>query len=133
MHDLDAIRQALARCHALRYIPEAPDDRWQTPDETLRAGGGDCEDHALLCLATIHALVDPPPPTLRMVVGDVPGGRHAWVEVERGRRILWCDPTPGAPDAIEAPGWWSTRTPLYAYPYDGQVLGKGLAYVRRDD
>lgn len=44
----------------LEYLPEEEDyaipegyrghaDWWQTPDETLRKGGGDCEDLAMLC------------------------------------------------------------------------------------
>lgn len=36
----------------LHYIKDAPDDNWAAPEETIKKGGGDCED-----LSFLHAAV----------------------------------------------------------------------------
>jgi hypothetical protein len=51
-------------------------DHWQTPDETLARGAGDCEDFAILWLAL--GLQHFRPERMRMVIGSAPGeGHHA--------------------------------------------------------
>ena len=65
----------------LRYLSDPPDiDVWRSPAQTLRDGGGDCEDLSILAASTLAALNTP----VDVVVGNVWTGqrwsRHAWVE-----------------------------------------------------
>ncbi len=39
--------------HNIRYIADQNGDYWSTPEETIRRGGGDCEDLAFLSAAVL--------------------------------------------------------------------------------
>jgi transglutaminase-like putative cysteine protease len=64
----------------LTYFADALDpfgrDEWCSPSETLRRGGGDCDDHAVLALSLLRADGTP----AWIVVGTWFGEGHAWVE-----------------------------------------------------
>ena len=77
----------------VRYVSDEPGDHWQTPEETLRRGEGDCEDQALL----LHRLLREDGLDCMVVFGilDVEDAKtgHAWVECEmHGERYI-LDPT----------------------------------------
>jgi transglutaminase-like putative cysteine protease len=66
----------------VRYIRRDPDERWQTPTETLRRGGGDCEDLAIWRAAELRARGEP----ARVIVyRSAPGVLHAVVRRASGR------------------------------------------------
>lgn len=52
-------------------------DLWRSPANTLANGGGDCEDLAILGASALMAFRVS---DVWIVVGDVPAGRHAWIE-----------------------------------------------------
>jgi transglutaminase-like putative cysteine protease len=61
----------------LRYLADGSGrDVWQSPSETLRRGGGDCEDLALLALSFLENQKIP----AVLVTGTYNGFGHAWVE-----------------------------------------------------
>lgn len=65
----------------LRYISDPPDcDRWGRPSHTLKRGGGDCDDLAILGASLFRAMNVP----MAVVVGRLCDRRgcegHAWVE-----------------------------------------------------
>lgn len=73
----------------------AGEDHWQSPEETIRLGTGDCEDKALLLwyvLRHVRGVKD-----VRLVVGQthvvLHHAHHAWVEVGKGMGTLVMDPT----------------------------------------
>jgi len=43
----------------VRYMRHDPNERWQTPIETLRRGGGDCEDLAMWRAAELRLAGEP--------------------------------------------------------------------------
>jgi transglutaminase-like putative cysteine protease len=60
----------------VRYIRRDPGERWQTPTETMRRGGGDCEDLATWRAAELRARGEP----ARVIVyRSAPGVLHAVV------------------------------------------------------
>ena len=131
MQAREALRAAMAECHAFQYRPDGANDYWQTPQETAARGHGDCEDLAVFCIS--RAFTRCPTAAWRLVIGDVPAGRHAWVEVQEGETVLWGDPAPGYGQPIEEPQWWAWRTPLWAYRFDGErFLDKAQYAPRRD-
>lgn len=76
------LRACLA-CGSLRYIPDPKScDRWGRPHETLRRGGGDCDDLAIFAASMCRAMGV----SMAVVVGTHCSGRacdgHAWVEGE---------------------------------------------------
>ena len=63
----------------ITYFPDFGGDYWQTPEETLRLGTGDCEDYVFL-----KASLTGYPQRLHIV--QAPNSLHAILEVEvRGR------------------------------------------------
>jgi len=72
--------------------------------EVLRAGKGDCTEHALLFLALAHAAGIPARGVHGLVYAQYGDGVpalywHAWVEVKSGREWIALDPTFGQPVA----------------------------------
>ena len=60
----------------VRYMRNDPQERWQLPSETLRRGGGDCEDLAAWRAAELRIAGEP----ARVVVTrSAPGVLHAVV------------------------------------------------------
>ena len=77
----------------IRYAPDEGGDYWQTPEETIRLGQGDCEDQAFY----LHRLLAGEGIASRVVFGlrVVTDGEtgHAWVECEMHGRTYVLDPT----------------------------------------
>lgn len=47
----EPLEVAWPKSAALKYIPDTnPDDQWKSPHETIKDGGGDCEDIAVVLL-----------------------------------------------------------------------------------
>jgi type II secretory pathway pseudopilin PulG len=66
----------------VRYIRRDPGERWQTPTETKRRGGGDCEDLATWRAAELRLHGEP----ARVIVyRSAPGVLHAVVRRGDGR------------------------------------------------
>lgn len=78
----------------IKYVPDqevwSMPDKWQTAEETLARGTGDCEDmHVLSYVLNYLAGV----PTNRMLLfcGDVAGGGHCWLGYKSQEYPLnWC-------------------------------------------
>jgi len=78
----------------IRYQPESPSgqgDYWQTPEETLSRGSGDCEDLSLLFMFLCRRLLAVEPRLL--VVADHLQSAHNHTIVAVGD--AWYDPTEG--------------------------------------
>jgi len=77
----------------LRYAADEGGDYWQSPEETLRRGRGDCEDLALY----LHRLLKDRGIDSIVVFGvqDVTDARtgHAWVECRMYDKLYVLDPT----------------------------------------
>ena len=71
-------------------------DRWCAPAETLRRGGGDCDDFAILGVSLLRALGVP----AFVIVGRTCDGSgcawHAWVEGRDRRGRFHLEATSGA-------------------------------------
>jgi transglutaminase-like putative cysteine protease len=66
----------------VRYIRRDPGERWQTPTETMRRGGGDCEDLSIWRAAELRAIGEP----ARVIVyRSAPRVLHAVVRRGDGR------------------------------------------------
>lgn len=74
----------------LKYIPETV-DHWKLPSETIRDGGGDCEDLSIAWLASLETAK---PEELCLVVGSTSNGWHACGRWTPGNTLprLWYDP-----------------------------------------
>lgn len=69
--------QARLQAGILSYLPDpATRDIWQSPAQTLKRGGGDCEDLALLLLSVLeHQQIE-----AVLSIGTFYGRGHAWIE-----------------------------------------------------
>lgn len=108
---------AICRESRLRFQYRMREGRdWQPWRVTEERGEGCCRDFAWWA---IHRLmVAHPSCGFQLLIGDVRGGRHAWVGlVEPDGSHWWGDPTPGHDYPIAPPSSW-VRVPLYAYPCD---------------
>lgn len=112
---------------SFRYIPDASNDYWQSPDETDARKAGDCEDKAIWLFAR---LINSGRQQVRLVVGQmrqVDSSLHVWVTCEDSNGTVYLlDPSAQkkvwkASDF--AADWYR---PLYAY--DGT---KGYSYRSR--
>jgi transglutaminase-like putative cysteine protease len=78
---------------AVEYAPDDPGDHWQTPEETVRRGRGDCEDLAFY----LHHLLRRQGMDSMVVFGiqDVTAAEtgHAWVECRMYGETYVLDPT----------------------------------------
>ena len=82
LHVLDAFPYSDIPIFGPSYrVSRSGDEFWQYPCETLDWGWGDCEDTAIaLCaLLRVYGFA---PERVWVVVGTIPGGRHAWVELD---------------------------------------------------
>ena len=87
---LDSAMQQAAR---IRYVDDVGGDYWQSPDETIARGAGDCEDqafylHHLLGLKGLQAEVVFGIENLKHVESG-----HVWVEYPADGEIYVLDPT----------------------------------------
>ena len=90
------------------YLSDTIHDRndyWQSPDQTYEWGRGDCEDYALLVMYQIRQDLGGWP---ALVIGDVPSGRHGWIEYE-GRQY---EPQTGV-DVTNSPNYVLDKTVEY--------------------
>lgn len=96
MYTPQGIAEYFRRQFATRYFRFVDDpawcDRWSTPRRTLRTGTGDCDDLAILALAMlryidVHSYI---------VVGDLSGNGHAWIEGEDSAGFFLIEATTGA-------------------------------------
>jgi len=122
-----ALQAALDWCAQFRYVPERA-EFWDTARDLERNLGADCDGFAVACIQQAHEAADEPKPTFYLIVGRVPQGGHAWVEMEAARERLWADPTPEWPKEIQPPSWWAGRSPMYAYRFDGVIFSERYAY-----
>lgn len=130
MRPMQAAVAALEWSRQFGYQADADGvDTWETARELERRLGADCDGHAVGCLMRMAEHVEGPLPPMRLVIGDIAIGRHAWCEIEIDRTIYWSDPTPGFADGWHGLWFWG-RTPLFYYEYDGQVFGARGEYVR---
>ncbi len=128
MTRLEALRQAVQECRQrFSYVPDRPDDYWQTPEETEQLGTGDCEDFAVWAIHRTEELA--PGSVLQLVIGETERGAHAWVELFDGR-MWWADPTHGFPTQVESPLWWADRVPKFGYLWNGQEFGERFEYEK---
>lgn len=110
------LAQTAARVHReVLYIPDVRTsgltDFWQSPEETLHLGTGDCEDHAILAYRRLKeagfTLVD-------LVVGLYGTVGHAWVEVAANGQRYVLEGTNGTVfrgrPSHYLPGVWMTMT-----------------------
>jgi hypothetical protein len=66
----------------VRYVRRDPGERWQTPTETMRRGGGDCEDLSIWRAAELRLNGE----AARVIVyRSAPGVLHAVVRRADGR------------------------------------------------
>lgn len=78
----------------IKYVPDSTKwkmgDRWQSPQETIVSGTGDCEDGAILIYAmAIQCGV--PESRVLLMCGDVLGGGHCWCSYRSTEYPLnWC-------------------------------------------
>ena len=89
-----AHRSAWEIARDIRNVSEPPgQDFWQSPEETLKCGAGDCEDKAILLwwLLREAGVKDG-----RVVFGRLhafmPEYPHAWVELGKGMNAIIMDP-----------------------------------------
>jgi transglutaminase-like putative cysteine protease len=70
--------KAAARLGVVTYFPDpqGPYDYWRSPKTTLEDGGGDCDDLAILAISTVLCCGL----RGRLILGDMNGVGHAWVE-----------------------------------------------------
>jgi hypothetical protein len=108
----------------LKYVPDAPDDFWQTPKETAILGGGDCEDMAAHFISLAAPML--PDARFRMVCGNLPKQGHSWVEVVTPTETWWVDPTNGQ---IDAPTAFQERVPIWGYEWTGSGFGQKFQYA----
>ena len=78
----------------IRYVSELPKEFWKFPFETMYDGTADCEDGAILLGNLMYAL-GISPGRIKVNVGDVKGGKHAYVsycrQTDNKHVILdWC-------------------------------------------
>jgi len=78
----------------LNYILEEGDNNyWKTPEETLRDGGGDCEDMSLYLMD----LIRDERPSARIILGYLDlrdkTTAHAWIELKIEGDVYVVDPT----------------------------------------
>lgn len=131
MSPREAMEAAIRWSTRFRYIPD-PEmaDYWETARELERQMGADCDGHAVGAIQRYWQLCSPPRSQAYFVVGDAPR-RHAWPQLELFTgEILWGDPTPGYPDGLMPPAWWSQRVPLYWYRFNGECFSARGDYVR---
>ena len=135
MYPVDALRLACREAgERFLYLPEERgEELWQTPAGTEARGGGDCEDFALWAIARSVDLMRADGGAFadscewRLIVGDLPNGRHAWAELRLAGDVWWADPTPGYGAPVGHPRAFG-RTPLYAYRWEDGFLGQRFAY-----
>lgn len=126
-----AVREARAR---FRYLPDPPGvegDEWDTVAQVEAREAADCDGYTVWsnCRAlALAGLLGVTPAQLYFVRGTVQTARreiggHAWSEIRLpdGTR-LWADATWGY--GCQAPGWYSGRAPILAYPMVDELLGR---------
>jgi len=87
-------------------------DYWSTPNETLRRGGGDCEDYAILKMALLSRLGIPVTAMEIVVVKDTSRRLfHAILSVSIGGKSLILD---NMTDAVEADSAKRSYAPLFS-------------------
>lgn len=125
-HVLHAFPTADLPFFGLQYrVVRSNDEFFQFPSETLTWGVGDCDDTAIALCALLRAYgIDAE--RVMVVVGEIPGGRHCWVELDG--RILETTLS-SAPN----PAWrsYSDYSPSWAFN-DGMRVGE-ICFVPRGD
>ncbi len=103
-------------------------DYWQTPDETNKRRGGDCDDFGIWLIDYLasHGCRD----VMRLCAGRVPQGNHVWVEIITEENRFWCDPTPGWGRIIEPAQWFmdKDRRAVYGYTWNGEGFDDEVVY-----
>ncbi|MET4807191.1 transglutaminase-like cysteine peptidase [Limibacillus sp. MBR-115] len=93
------------RLQKVAYREDGDGDVWQTPEETLAAMAGDCEDQAILGLSLALA-AGVPPSEVGLAVGyDKYGRAHAILAIFDGDRVLAVDINEPKVQEIEASGF----------------------------
>jgi len=90
-----AHRSAWEIARDIEYVRDTPGcDHWQSPQETLARGAGDCEDGAILLWWLLREAGHD---DVRVVFGKLyillPWSAHAWVEMGEGMNAIVMDPT----------------------------------------